>query len=160
MRPILTLLAVLFALWAAGDAAAHRQPEVETVVERGEGITGTVLKITHRLHAHDAKRVLAIMPDVVDTRLEDPKNQARLALYAKKRFVFEGGGETEIIGVEIDGNYVFLYQEHPVVAALASSTLLADVEPGWTNRVITRDADGTVTSTVVFREGQERAAGR
>ena len=69
-------------------------------------------------------------------------------------------GETEVIGVEIDGNYVFLYQEHPVVAPLVSSTLLSDVEPGWTNRVVMRGADGAVTSTLVFQEGQERAAGR
>ena len=153
---LLTLLAVLTALLIP-QAAAHRQPEVETVVERGEGITGSVLKITHRLHAHDAKRVLAVMPDVLDTDLGDAKNQARLALYAKRHFRLAGEGETQVVGVEIDGNYVFVYAEHPVVARLVSSTLLADVEPGWTNRVLMRGPDGRVARTLVFREGQETA---
>lgn len=157
MRTILSAVAALLALSFAVTANAHRQPEVETVVERGEGITGSVLKITHRLHAHDAKRALAVMPDTVDTDLADPKNQARLALYALRRFGLGGDAESEVIGVEIDGNYLFVYQEHPEVAPVLSSTLLADVEPGWTNRVIVRGADGEVLRTLVFREGEERA---
>ena len=155
MRAFLVLLAALAV--ALGAAAAHRQPEVEIVVERGEGITGSVLKITHRFHAHDAKRVLAITPDAMNTNLEDPKNQARLALYAKQRFVLAGDGESDLIGVEIDGNYLFVYQEHPEVARVVSSTLLADVEPGWSNRVIVKGSDGAVMRTLVFREGQTEA---
>ena len=155
MRRVLALLAAVALL--AAPTSAHRQPEVETVVERGEGITGSVLKITHRLHAHDAKRVLAVMPDVIDTSLENPKNQARIALYAKRRFRLAGEGETEIIGVEIEGNYVFVYAEHPGVTPVASSTLLSDVAEGWTNRVLLRGPDGSVTRTLVFREGQETA---
>ena len=149
----------MLAAWF-GVATAHRQPEVETVVERGAGITGSVLKITHRFHAHDAKRVLAVMPDVLETDLGDAKNQARLALYAKRRFRLAGEGETQIIGVEIDGNYVFVYAEHPAVAPLVSSTMLADIEAGWTNRVLLRGPDGTVTRTLVFRQGQENAPTR
>lgn len=156
MRRLLGVLATALTLLNAAPAAAHRQPEVETVVERGDGITGAVLKITHRLHAHDAKRVLAVMPDTVDTDLDDPKNQARLALYALARFGLGGEAESEVIGVEIDGNHLFVYQEHPEVAPVLTSTLLSDVAPGWTNRVIVRAPDGTVLNTHVFREGRER----
>ena len=155
LRGFLLMGFLALATLLAPAAQAHRQPEVETVIERGEGITGSVLKVTHRLHAHDAKRVLAVMPDAMSSDLEDPKNQARLALYAKRRFRFEGTTESEMIGVEIDGNYLFIYQEHPVVASVASSTLLSDISPDWTNRVMVRGMGGTVVRTMIFRQGQE-----
>ena len=153
---IVWLIGLVLALLVA-PADAHRQPETETTVERGQGVTGAVLKITHRFHAHDAMRVLAIMPDTLHSRLDDPKNQARLAAYARDRFVLSGERTSEIIGVEIEGNYVFVYQEHPEVASVVASRLLADVEPGWTNRVYVRAEDGSVLRTLVFDEDNPEA---
>ena len=162
MRRLLTLLAALCLLQAASvpPAAAHRQPLTETTVELGKGAAGSVLQITHRLHVHDAQKVLALMPDVLDADIERAENQARLMAYVADRFALSGNAATTMIGVEIDGDYVFVYQEHPAPAAIEASSLLADLTEAWVNTVYVKDAAGDTVRTVTFDATRPRAEGQ
>lgn len=142
----------------AAPAFAHRQPEVDTTVVLGQSEAGPVLQITHRLHAHDAQAVLGHF-GAQTPRLSDPENQARLALYVIERFDLSGEGESQVIGVEVEGNYLFVYAEHPAPAGVEGSTILADIDSAWVNFVHLKDQEGDTVQTVTFRQGEDRLDG-
>lgn len=140
-------------------AAAHRQPEVETTVQVLEAGDGTeTMAITHRLHAHDAQQVLRLL-GVHDPVLSDPENQARLALYARDRFEIAGDAPSEMVGVELEGNYVFIYQQHPEVAAIVASGILADMSDAWVNFVYLKDHGGHTVRSLVLNADHRTVPG-
>lgn len=140
-----TLLIALLTLALSGPALAHRQPEVEVTVEVAEDETSEVMHVTHRLHAHDALRALRVMGEARPS-LEEPEQKARLALYVAENLRLTGDAETEIVGAETEGNYLFVYLVHPEVAGVLSSTVLSEVAPAWSNMVHLREGGETVRS--------------
>ena len=143
------LLAVLLTAALALPARAHRQPEVETTVEVIPGTVSPVLGITHRLHAHDALTLLRVLgegrPD-----LEDETQLARLAVYAADALTLTGDAASNPFGAEVEGNYVFVYVQHPEVAGVTGSVMLDCAIPGWTNTVHAKGLDGATTRSVTF----------
>jgi hypothetical protein len=145
---MIRFLPALLVLAVASPALAHRQPEVVTTVEAVEEGGESLLHVTHRLHAHDA--IAALRARGVDQpRLEEPEHQARLALYLLDRFELSGDAKSEVLGAEVEGNYVFVYLTHPEAAAVLGSAILGDVASGWTNRVDVK-AGGATLRSVTF----------
>ena len=150
------LLAVL-SLALVTPALAHRQPEVETIVETVTLDGRDQLQITHRFHAHDALKLLT-RAGVERPDLSDPEHQARLALYAREHFELSGDEESRMIGVETIGDQVYVYQLHPVLAEVTGSSILAEISASWTNRVEVTDAAGERSSLRFDRDHPDVSA--
>ena len=152
-RYFLRLTGVSVAL-AAAPALAHRQPVTVTTIEP---LANGRLGITHRLHAHDAVRILALDPTISQPELVGLKARAKVALYVSKRFLITTDParpepvlvKADIIGAEIEGDYLFIYQEVDQPADGESwhveSSILAEIDTGWLNHV-NFEIDDAVTS--------------
>ena len=100
--------------FAAVPALAHRLARTETDVRIAED--GTV-GVTHVYHLQDAQSALfeAGLIDAPD--LGSLRAQARLALYTEEHFALLVDGRPSplsIVGAEIEGDSVFVYQEGSV----------------------------------------------
>lgn len=147
------ILTVLLGLALALPAHAHRQPEVETTIEVTEGRDGPALGITHRLHAHDALRLLRALGEARPD-LEDEAQRARLAAYAAGALSLTGEAASEPLGAEVEGDQVFVYVRHPELAGVVGARFLDGVIPGWTDTVHAKGADGATTRSVTFSAEQ------
>ena len=102
--------------WAGGGPAlAHRLPECLTTVEAIQ--SENRIEVVHRLHRHDAEAGLAQRLREPNLRLEDLQTRAMLALYVEEHFALSGQLTTaplplHLIGAELDGDYVLVYQEY------------------------------------------------
>lgn len=116
-------------LMLATTAWAHRQPGVVSRIEWSQD--DQALHITHRLHAHDAVRLLSdgIALDSVD-------GLARIAIHVETRFALTTERDDqpmalEMIGAENDGDDVYVYQQlslnTPPVAVQVASRLLDEL---------------------------------
>jgi hypothetical protein len=135
-------------------AAAHRQPEVVTTIVH-KIVDGTATsQITHRLHAHDAIKLLGRMSDAQSANLEAPENIDWLASYVAERFV-PTTGSLQTLGGEVDGNYVFIYQEGEGRIAPESSHILADLSADWSNLIVIEGGEETwsITYTAAYPQG-------
>lgn len=112
-------LVALAGLLAAAGALAHRLPESLTSIGWNPDTERT--EIVHRLHGHDAELAVSRALGEPGLRLAEMEGRAKLALYVERRFVIaplvEGQpGEPlalELVGVELDGQWVLVYQEYP-----------------------------------------------
>lgn len=93
-------------------AEAHRQHYVWT--ELALGADQTSAQVTHRLHQHDAIAWLR-QRGLAQPNLSSTRHLARLVLYVSEQSRFwRADGEratSELLGAELDGNYVLVYQE-------------------------------------------------
>ncbi len=132
------VLAVSVVLTAA--AHAHQQKAAVTRVLFNER-TGNI-EIMHRFWLHDAEHaVREIFGGDADV-LSAPRTRERFAAYVAERFELRAGGEAlalELLGSEIDGRHLWVYQETPIPAAVATLTMrhdaLRDLWPAQSNLV-------------------------
>lgn len=153
MIRLVLAFAALLAL--CGPAHAHRQPEVETTVRVIELSAAPVLGITHRLHAHDALRLLRVLGEGAPD-LDDAGQLARLAVYAADTLDLTGTAVSTPLGAEVEGNFVFVYVQHPELAGVKGATFLDGIIPGWTNTVHLQNADGQTARSVTFSADRPR----
>lgn len=118
---------------------AHRQHLSWTQVVLEEGKNS--VQITHRLHQHDSLALLASM-GFTDPNLESIEHLAVLAVYASRntQLIQQGGtlANTEIIGAELEGDFVFVYQEvidEPTRLWKLRTSIFMDINPDQINRV-------------------------
>lgn len=93
-------------------AAAHREAASHTQIIWSE--TAGALQITHVMHTHDAQRALFHLGRLKKPDLTPLKAQAALALYISETFALAADEvplELNIIGAEIIGRDVFVYQD-------------------------------------------------
>ena len=135
---------VVAALALAASVAAHRMPGSLSTVKLNPS-TGTT-EIIHRLHNHDAEfGVIASMNDRTIS-LDTLIGRAHLSLYVEERFLLatvEDGVvgaplDIELIGAELDGEFVLVYQELrgelPAMIAVRND-ILRDALPEQVNHV-------------------------
>lgn len=112
------------------QSAAHRQHHMWTIIVQAE--SQEFLEISHQIHAEDAIKILRNM-GVIDPELTSLQELAQLALYLESTFIITNPDGTPIrpklIGSELEGNYVFVYQElasglHPDEYSYQSSGLM------------------------------------
>lgn len=108
--------------------------------------TTGAIEIIHRLHNHDAEEGLAKILADRSVTLDALENRAELALYVEEQFiiaVYTNGKigaplQLELIGAELDGEFVLIYQElrEALPAAIAvRNGILRDVFPAQVNHV-------------------------
>jgi len=101
------LLAVLTA-----SAFAHREPGILTTIEWNNVIERT--EIIHRIHTHDAELGVAMVDNLPLLSVGNTEGMARIALYVENHFFLlneEGSLKIELVGAELVGDYIFIYQE-------------------------------------------------
>lgn len=146
-------------LCIASPAVADRQPGSLSTVKVNLA-TGNV-EIIHRLHNHDAELgIMAVLKDRSLT-MDQLVGRAQLALYVEDRFTIAAtsGDEIgaplhlELLGAELDGEYVLVYQEFsgdfPATVAVRND-ILRDVFPEQINHV--NIALGGPVRSLTFKE--------
>jgi hypothetical protein len=149
-------------LLIATTTSAHRMPGSLSTIKTNPNTGG--IEVIHRLHNHDAELgVITILNDRSIT-LEQLVGRAQLALYVEERFLLapiEDGSigtplELDLIGAELDGEFVLVYQELkgelPREIAVRDD-ILRDVFPGQVNHV--NIAVGGEVRSLTFREDDE-----
>jgi hypothetical protein len=158
----IAVIAATLALFVAVVADAHRMPGSISTVKRSA--SGESIEIIHRLHAHDAELGLATVQSDSRFSLETLVSRAQLALYVEERFTLAGYADgkpgdklaLELLGAELDGEFVLVYQEYAgeLPAALAMrNDILRDVFPEQINHI--NVASGGEVHSVTFSGDDE-----
>ena len=96
----------------SSSAYAHRESASSTEILWSDE-TKTI-QVTHVMHTHDAQRALFHMGRIETPDLSSLKAQAKLALYFSETFTLSADNsplELNIIGAEIIGRNVYIYQD-------------------------------------------------
>ena len=135
---------VIAVLALAASAAAHRMPGSLSTIKLNPS-TG-MTEIIHRLHNHDAEFGVIYAMNDRNISLDTLIGRAHLSLYVEERFLLaavEDGVvgeplEIDLIGAELDGEFVLVYQEFkgelPATIALRND-ILRDALPEQVNHV-------------------------
>ena len=149
-------------LCIALPSIADRQPGSLSTVKTNAA-TGNV-EIIHRLHNHDAELgIMAVLKDRSLT-MDQLVGRAQLALYVEDRFTLAASDgdeigaplDLELLGAELDGEYVLVYQElkgHLPAQVAVRDDILRDVFPEQVNQV--NVAAGGEVRSLTFR-GDDR----
>lgn len=146
MRPrYIVLTSFLTALWGLGVAHAHRLPEMVSEVQYAKNSDGKdVTQVTHFIHAHDAMALLGQADRIDVANLDDPALLAELGKLVLDASTFSVEGT--LIGSEVEGNYLFVYEEIPGRAKIVEAHGLKQLSRSWSHRVDIRGEDGAITS--------------
>jgi hypothetical protein len=105
------IVAGALAIAASAPAYAHRLARTETEVRISPD--GTV-SVIHVYHLQDAQSALFHAGLIDQPDLSSLRARAKLALYTEQRFAIAASdinAELEIIGADIEGDSVYIYQE-------------------------------------------------
>ena len=83
-----------------------------TTIEWNNSIERT--EIIHRIHTHDAELGVAMVDNLPLLSVGNTEGMARIALYVENHFSIlneEGSLDIELVGAELIGDYIFVYQE-------------------------------------------------
>lgn len=113
------------------------------------------IEVMHRFLLHDAEHAVKLIFGGTADILEDDATRARFADYVYRRFSLAGPDGTPIplapVGYEIDGRYLWVYQEAPAPASLEGLTIrhdaLRDIWPEQINLVNVERGDVLRTAT-------------
>ncbi len=144
-------------LGLALTAVAHREPGSLTTIQFNVASGRT--EIVHRLHSHDAELGVGTVLDRPSLSTLDVEGRAYVALYVEDRFhiaVSDGELELELIGAELEGHHILVYQEY--AGALPASIrirddILRDAYPAQVNQVNVQDGDST--HSLLFADDDE-----
>ncbi|MEX0618455.1 MAG: DUF6702 family protein [Pseudohongiellaceae bacterium] len=130
---------------------AHQQKAAVTRVLFNQR-TGNI-EVMHRFDLHDAEHALTLLFDTQPGLMESEQSRELFAGYIVNRFSMEaldGGGDIRMplafVGQEVDGRYLWVYQETPIPRSLQGLTIvnvaLRDVWADQSNLVnIEREAE-------------------
>jgi len=141
--------ALLFGI--ALSAAAHREPGSLTTIKWNA--SSGKMEFVHQLHSHDAELGVGQVLGIADLSALDLEGRAIIALYVEARFRIAVGEEDlqlDLIGAELAGDYVLVYQEYSAelpAQIRVHDSILRDVYAAQINQVNIEDGD-TVHSLV------------
>ena len=138
---------------------AHRQKQVVSTILWNDRTSS--LEVTHTLHVQDATLALIALGKIETPDLAPLKARALLALYVDKHFRLSSLDQKvlglEVIGAEIEGHQVYVYQEARMKTApgglVVDNRILLETYPGQINRV-NIDLSGTIR-TLLFVLGDK-----
>lgn len=133
------------------NAFAHKQRLSLTHIDWNE--RSKTLDIIHSFHIHEAENTLYESGLIRYPDLTKLKARARLALYTSERFSLSQDGsealKLEIIGAEIDGQSVYVYQQialnEPPKRLIVSNTIFRELVKDQINNVDV-NIDGEIKS--------------
>jgi len=140
--PTRILWMVLIAtILASAAASAHQlQAAISTVtfITRSNSI-----EVIHRFYSHDAEHVLSTITGQGVDILRDEASQQAFGRYVSEHFQLRDQDEAELplalLGVELDGDFIWVYQESPIPVQLTgltvSNSALLDEIPQQANTV-------------------------
>ena len=145
-------------LMLAAPAFADRQRLSVSTVEWDA--PARTLGITHRIHVHDAEQALLREGLLEGPDLYRLENRARFALYVSRQFRL-AGAEADIalesLGAEIEGNYIWVYQQAELTKApdklYVDCKILRDVFSDQSNHVNVIVSDDVQTLTFTKGDG-------
>ena len=124
---------------------AHRAPGSLTSIKWNE-VSGRT-EIIHQLHTHDAELGVGSSLSMIDLSVEDTEGRAHIAIYVEEHFHIKRGEKElhlELIGAELSGSYILVYQEFPgrlPQNILIHDNILRDTFPTQINQVNIEDGD-------------------
>ncbi|MGJ8559543.1 MAG: DUF6702 family protein [Litorimonas sp.] len=125
------------ALSVAPPAMAHRLARTETEIRILDDGT---LSVIHVYHLQDAQSALFQAGLINEPDLSSLRARAKLALYTQEHFAIFANGVTaplEIIGAEIEGDSVYIYQDGQIDAGALTidARMLRDLIKNQSNSV-------------------------
>ena len=133
-------------------ALAHRQKAA--VITVSSNPRTDLVEIIHRYYLHDAEHALQEVGGAGFDLHADQQAQADFARYIASRFdlfVDEQRVDLQLLGAEVDGSFIYVYQETSLGDDVASVTVealaLQDVWPDQSN-LVNIELDGCVRSAV------------
>lgn len=140
MRVVLSVLCLVLLLGGVSSVGAHQQKSAITRVLFNER-TGNV-EVMHRFQLHDAEHAVREIFGGEADILASEAIRERFAAYVGKRFELYSDNcplELSAVGTEIDGRFLWVYQETPIPETLSSLTIrheaLRDIWPAQVNLV-------------------------
>jgi len=150
--------AILAVILVTSLSLAHEQKDALTDVLYNER-TGN-LEIAHRLSLHDAEHTVQKTTGLRADLTQSQEAREAFAQYVASHFSLTRGNKSvldlDLVGQEIDGGYLWVYQETKIPAPTNSpfeiqNTILLDIVKDQTNTVNVRFRKKV--STFVFRSG-------
>ncbi|MBE8168676.1 MAG: hypothetical protein HAW66_09965 [Shewanella sp.] len=135
------LLFLICALLFAGEPLAHQQKEAYTNIKFNQ--RNGLLEIQHRFYLHDAEHAAQQVIDKNADLISDPVSREAFAYYATSTFSLKNDGEMilplEYVGTELQGKYLWVYQETPITQEMKSfyikMTTLQELWSDQTNHI-------------------------
>ncbi|MEL7198794.1 MAG: DUF6702 family protein [Pseudomonadota bacterium] len=156
MRFLAFVLCCLMALTLGVPAEAHRQKVTISTLAHNPR-TG-MLEVIHRVPLHDAEHALKQRGDKTPDIINDLPSRRAFARYLASRFSIvmdESPLDLTLLGSEIEGGYLLVYQEAPSPGPgsqlWVNSQVLTEIWARQENRVNIGDA--TSVETLVFKSG-------
>lgn len=155
-------LVALLLLGLAATATAHQLQAALTTIEVNP--RSQLVEIVHRFYAHDAEHALAEVAGTEGDIHTDSALQQAFGRYVARHFsLIDAEGtplEPELVGAEVEGDFLWVYQQLPGEAfdriARVGHDSLQEVWPDQENRVNLRRDDGV--RTLILRSGDDPAA--
>lgn len=144
MRKLFNGLVVSLALALSAGASAHQLKSALTKMLFNQR-SGNV-EIMHRFYIHDAEHALKQLFKTNADLISDEDAQALFAHYVEQRF-FISNQETliplNLVGYEIEGKFLWIYQETPIDEAITSLDIRNNaLREIWTTQVNTVNIEG------------------
>ena len=140
-------------------AAPVRAHQLQVAISTVKFITrNNTIEIIHRFYSHDVEHALSSLTGHRVDIFQDEEARQAFGEYVSEHFQLSGQGETELplslVGVELEGDFIWVYQETPIPGQLSELTIsdsaLLGVTPGQVNTVNV-ECNGEL-NTLVFSE--------
>ena len=130
VRCLSSVLAAILLLVSPIQSVAHQQKNALTRIFFNPN-TGNI-EVMHRFFLHDAEHAASLIFGERQALLESAESRQLFSSYVINRFAieasFEGGESEELalqyIGEEVDGQYMWVYQEIPQSLAITAMTIV------------------------------------
>jgi hypothetical protein len=145
LRTVIFSIVAVMLMGSVSSVMAHRAPGSLTTIKWNEESGRT--EVIHRLHTHDAELGVGELGDIPDLSVMDVEGRAHIALYVEKHFHIKSSEKAlplELIGAELSGDYILIYQELPdrlPQSILVHDSILLETFPAQINQVNIEDGD-------------------
>ncbi|MDZ7668283.1 MAG: DUF6702 family protein [Gammaproteobacteria bacterium] len=144
------------ALWAGAACAHQMRAAISTVLFNPR--SGNI-EVMHRFYSHDAEHALQLLTGGPADLTAEPRDRLKFAVYVHEQFTLAGrGADLEpltLVGAELDGDYLWVYQRTPAQADLRGLTVRFDaLRDIWSDHVNTLNVErGGQVRTLIFAAG-------
>ncbi len=125
------LLALLGALWCSTPHVLDAHQQKEAITEILFNTRSGNLEVMHRYLLHDAEHAVRVLLDAEADIVASETSREQFAHYAIERFaLLDDDGDTlklHYVGQEVDGVFLWVYQEMPLPAALSQLGVVDNV---------------------------------
>ena len=151
IRRAFSLLTLVLLMTGSTGVWAHQKKEA--ITEILFNTRSGMLEVMHRYLMHDAEHAVRVLINPDADIIASEETREAFARYATERFILLGDdGDTlklDYVGQEVDGVFLWVYQEMPLPAALHSLGVIDNVlRELWPeqNNLVNIERDGNIQS--------------